>query len=208
MNGIGGITGKLVADAGTTLNPGNTTGNVLTGTGTGVLAVSGNASIAGVVNMRLNVTNVLNADKLTAATFTIAPAAFLYVTNSGPALTAGTYQLFNHPVTFAPANITLPTVSSPLILSNKLSIDGSILVFNPVNTISTNIDSSVSGNVLTLSWPADHTGWRLQVETNSLGGGYDPAGPWFDVAGSTVVNTLNFTMNPANGTVFYRMVYP
>jgi len=28
------------------------------------------------------------------------------------------------------------------------------------------------------------------------------------VPGSTSVNTVNITINPANGTVFYRMVYP
>jgi len=42
-----------------------------------------------------------------------------------------------------------------------------------------------------------------------LGIGLKPAtNAWFDVAGSTSVNSVNVTFNPANGTVFYRMVYP
>jgi hypothetical protein len=69
-----------------------------------------------------------------------------------------------------------------------------------------NISTSVSGNVLTLSWPADHIGWRLQTQTNSLSTGLGSG--WTDVSGSTSVNSVNVTMNPANGAVFYRMVYP
>ena len=75
-----------------------------------------------------------------------------------------------------------------------------------VATNPTNITSSVSGNVLTLSWPADHIGWRLQTQTNSLSAGLGSG--WTDVPGSTSVDSVSVTINPANGTVFYRMVYP
>jgi len=44
------------------------------------------------------------------------------------------------------------------------------------------------------------------VQTNSLGAGLGTN--WVDVAGSTTVNSVNATLDPANGTVFYRMVYP
>jgi hypothetical protein len=75
-----------------------------------------------------------------------------------------------------------------------------------VATNPTNITTAVSGNVLTLSWPADHIGWRLQVQTNLLNTGLGSG--WTDVAGSTSVNSVNVTISPANGAVFYRMVYP
>ena len=75
-----------------------------------------------------------------------------------------------------------------------------------VATNPTNITTIVSGNVVTLSWPADHIGWRLQVQTNSLSTGLGSV--WTDVAGATSVNSVSVTINPANGTVFYRMVYP
>jgi hypothetical protein len=75
-----------------------------------------------------------------------------------------------------------------------------------VATNPTIIMTAVSGNVLTLSWPADHIGWRLQAQTNSLSTGIGSV--WTDVAGSTTVDSVNVTINPANGTVFYRMVYP
>jgi autotransporter-associated beta strand protein len=66
----------------------------------------------------------------------------------------------------------------------------------------TNIAFTVSGGRLTLSWPADHTGWRLQAQTNSLGTN------WFNVPGVTATDSLSLPLDPINGTVFYRLVYP
>jgi hypothetical protein len=59
---------------------------------------------------------------------------------------------------------------------------------------------------LTLSWPADHTGWRLQVQTNSVSTGL--SNNWYTVAGSTTVDSVNTTLDLGNGAVFYRLVYP
>jgi hypothetical protein len=35
----------------------------------------------------------------------------------------------------------------------------------------TNIADQIRCNNMTLSWPADRTGWRLQTQTNNLGQG-------------------------------------
>ena len=72
---------------------------------------------------------------------------------------------------------------------------------NPTNP--TNITFSVSGSVLTLSWPADHLGWYLQVKTNSLSTGLGTN--WVFVPGSSSVVTTNFPVSPANASVFYRL---
>jgi len=89
--------------------------------------------------------------------------------------------------------------------TSHLPADGTLRV-TAVNSTPAPITAVVSGNQLTLGWPVDHTGWRLQVQTNSLGSGL--GNNWVDVAGSTLVNSVQFTLNPANGTVFFRMVYP
>ena len=55
--------------------------------------------------------------------------------------------------------------------TNKLAVDGSIQALSVVSTIAsypTNISYSVSGGVLTITWPATHLGWILQNQTNSL----------------------------------------
>jgi len=64
----------------------------------------------------------------------------------------------------------------------------------------------LAGNNLTLSWPGDHTGWRLQVQTNDLTVGLGTN--WVDVVGATTTNQMSFPINPASGSTFYRMVYP
>lgn len=71
---------------------------------------------------------------------------------------------------------------------------------------STTITSSVSGGQLSLSWPADHIGWKLQGQTNALNVGLKSN--WHDVAGSTTTNRVFININPANPTVFFRLSSP
>ena len=83
------------------------------------------------------------------------------------------------------------------------------MVANSVNTGRTNIISSVSGNVLTLSWPTDHTGWRLLVQTNNLALGISAnTNDWTTVSGSSSTNLENLPINPLLPTEFYELIYP
>jgi len=69
--------------------------------------------------------------------------------------------------------------------------------------------TSISGGNLIISWPADHAGWRLQVQTNALNAGLTTnANAWATVPNST--NTLSYAAQivKTNPTVFYRLVYP
>jgi len=75
-----------------------------------------------------------------------------------------------------------------------------------VSLVSTNIMAVASGSSMTLSWPADHLGWRLQVQTNTLGGGLGTN--WVTLPGSDLVTNTNITINKSGSTVFYRLVYP
>ena len=74
------------------------------------------------------------------------------------------------------------------------------------STTPTSIMWSAAGNQLTLSWPFDHTGWKLQAQTNSPTAGLTST--WFDVPGSNATNQMAFTINPANPSVFFRLKYP
>ena len=79
------------------------------------------------------------------------------------------------------------------------------MVTSSVSVSPTNILTTVNGNCLILSWPEDHTGWRLQVQTNSLSAGLGTN--WVDVPGSSLVNTVTNGINPANSSVFYRLIF-
>jgi autotransporter-associated beta strand protein len=70
----------------------------------------------------------------------------------------------------------------------------------------TNITYTVSNGTMTLSWPTDHTGWRLQTQTNATLVGLGTN--WFDVFDSKATNTVNLPVDVNNGSVFYRLVYP
>jgi fibronectin type 3 domain-containing protein len=76
----------------------------------------------------------------------------------------------------------------------------------PVSTTPVNVSMLLSGGALTLSWPEDHTGWRLQAQTNGLATGLST--DWFDVVGSSITNSVSLPVDVNNGSVFYRLVYP
>jgi hypothetical protein len=69
-----------------------------------------------------------------------------------------------------------------------------------------NIVVQAGSTQLQLSWPQDHLGWRLQIQTNSLSSGL--GANWVTVPNSTNVNQISIPINPANGAVFLRMIYP
>ena len=90
-----------------------------------------------------------------------------------------------------------------LLQTRTRALDGTLRV---LSTAPVTVTNTLSGNLLTLSWPADHIGWRLQIQTNSISVGLGTN--WLDVPGSTSTNQMTFTLDPTAGSVFYRLVYP
>jgi hypothetical protein len=76
----------------------------------------------------------------------------------------------------------------------------------PVNTSLPTLLWQVAGGQIQFGWPTDHTGWRLQAQTNAPNAGL--GGNWVTVSGSTLTNQIKLPVSPANGSVFYRLVYP
>jgi polygalacturonase len=74
------------------------------------------------------------------------------------------------------------------------------------SNVPTNLTSRISGNQLLLSWPQDHLGWRLQIQTNNLATGISTN--WATVYNSTNVTSTNLPVVPTNSAVFLRLVYP
>jgi hypothetical protein len=81
-----------------------------------------------------------------------------------------------------------------------------VTITNTVNLNPTNIVTTQTNNLLYLHWPLDHTGWTLQAQTNSVSVGMNTN--WVNVSGSATTNEIAVPVNPANGCVFYRLVYP
>jgi regulation of enolase protein 1 (concanavalin A-like superfamily) len=76
----------------------------------------------------------------------------------------------------------------------------------PVTIAPPQLGSSLNGSQLQLTWPSDHIGWRLEAQTNSSDVGL--ATNWSTVSGSTSTNEMFVPINAANGSVFFRLVYP
>ncbi|MFO1487224.1 MAG: LamG-like jellyroll fold domain-containing protein [Verrucomicrobiota bacterium] len=79
-------------------------------------------------------------------------------------------------------------------------------VLQPPSVVSTNLVFVRNGAVMTLSWPADHVGWRLQAQTNSASTGL--GNQWTDVPGSVLTNNIVVPVDASVANVFFRLVYP
>jgi hypothetical protein len=203
LKGNGTVSGVLSALPGSVVSPGNSVGT---------LNVQGNVTLAGTLLMELNRTNTpSNCDHLTASG-AITYGGTLSVTNIGPGLQVNdTFQLFPAGVLgFSGINIASTDANGFVYtFQNNIGSLGSIKVLSVsggVNSNPTNITFQVSGGNLTLSWPADHTGWTLQSQTNAINVGLRTN--WAVVTGSSSTNQVTIPINAANGTVFFRLVYP
>ena len=88
---------------------------------------------------------------------------------------------------------------------NTVFIDNVRLAFAPLLT-RPQLAYQFAGSQLQIHWPADHAGWQLQAQTNSLGLGLGTN--WLTVLGSTFTNQLTLPLSLANGSVFFRIAYP
>ncbi|HET7624290.1 MAG TPA: glycoside hydrolase family 76 protein [Verrucomicrobiae bacterium] len=195
LTGGGSVNGNVSASAGSAIKPGDAIG---------AMTIQGNATLNGLLYMEINRTNAQTSDRLICLG-DIAANGTLVVTNLGPALQPGdVFQLFNKPVNGFKM-ITLPDVA-PNIWSNNLATDGTIRVVAPVATDPTKITMQISPGALSLSWPADHIGWRLQSQTNAWNAGLGTN--WSDLPGTDATNHFTLPTDFSNGSVFFRLVYP
>jgi autotransporter-associated beta strand protein len=205
LGGSGALSSNVTVLAGGVLAP---------GASIGTLSIGNDLTLAGDLYIEVDKQNPLTNDFLVVGgLLTNAGTGLVTLTNrnSGPAFAyaAGDrFTLLSKALANGGAlNIAfVPPLAPGLTWTNKLDVDGSIGILATVATNPTNITVSVSGGNLNLSWPADHLGWRLETQTNPRNIGL--SNDWTTVPGSTSVTSTNFPINPANPTVFYRLVYP
>ena len=212
---LGSSTGTLVNNGGT-LSPGDA------GIA-GKTTVTGNYSAASTANLSIDLNGATAA-----SAFTNSGAFYDNVAVSGSA-TLGGNLIVRTNGSYAPSATTTFTIFTGSSVSGtfvnlsggKITVSGSTNTFNVLITatsvILTNfsasgvvtppapatITNSYNGTTLTLNWPAGQ-GWRLQAQTNGLGTGLTTN--WSNVTGATP--PYNTPPNSANGSVFYRLVWP
>jgi hypothetical protein len=204
LSGFGTVTGIVTTASGSTIGPGSAAS-------LGVLTLANNATLGGTNVMKLNKTGQTN-DVLSVGG-TLALGGILNVTNLSGSLTAtDTFKLFSAASGISGAFSAIVPVTPGSGLgwnTNTLTTDGVLRIATTVNPNPTNITATVNGNLLMLSWLADHTGWRLLVQTNNLAVGISSnTNDWTTVAGSSTTNQMSITIDPTKPTEFYRLVYP
>jgi autotransporter-associated beta strand protein len=180
-----------------------------------------NTLTVGTLNLGSSSTN------LTYSRFTVAAGGMVAVTNlnvSGtniiqiqdPSLAIGTNTLFTYKGTIGGSSgfAGFQLGSIPAGVAAQLLNTGSAvqLAVTPLVTVATNsptLTNVVSGGSLTLSWPADHIGWRLLVQTNNLTTGVSSnTNDWMTVAASAATNQAVIPIDATKPTEFYRLIYP
>jgi hypothetical protein len=108
---------------------------------------------------------------------------------------------------FSAVGLSAPATTAAALVDNPSNSWIALKVINPaVNMNPANIMVTAAGGEVKLSWPLDHTGWTLEMQTNLPGIGL--GSNWVAVAGSDSTNQTTLPVNPANTSVFYRLVYP
>ena len=239
LSGAGSIAGStnITVGSGTTFDVSAVSGGytlgaaqTLQGSGTvnGAVMVNGTLApgIGAIGTLTLNQAPVLNGvtlmkinrnggaflnDQIKLPSNSITYGGTLIVTNIGTALQAGDgFQIFSASgYGSAFATTRLPALTNNLYWTNTLAANGRLAVVAAVSLVPTNISWSVNGTNLTLSWPSDHTGWRLLMQTNNLASGLSlDTNDWTTVMDSSATNQLTLPMDSIRATEFYRMVYP
>jgi fructan beta-fructosidase len=158
--------------------------------GSGTLELSGANSYTGDTTVNAG-TLQLDGAGSRPGVFRVANGAMLKLSYSGSYVVAACYT----------NGVALPNgVYTSGNLPGFITGSGSLQVLN------INLSYSLSGGLLTVSWPTSYLGWVLQVQTNSLNVGLSTN--WVDIAGSGNVTSTNLPINKANPTVFYRLGPP
>lgn len=193
LGGKGSIGGPVTISAGGNLSP---------GAGLGTLTLASNLTFFGNMDVEVNKSLTPSNDLCVVnGVLTNGGTGLITVANLGPALAAGdSFKLFSQSVSNGSALTIAPAPGTNLAWINHLAVNGTIRV---ASTVPTNLTTSITANaLLELLWPADHTGWRLQVQTNGLS-----STNWLDVASSGETNQLIFPVSP-EGNAFFRLIYP
>ena len=226
---VAAISGGVVTNI-TILSPGTgyTSAPTVTlfGGGCGTAATLGAATIAantsgGLTKLDNGTVTLSGANTYTGGTLVNAGTLELVLpvlaTNSVVTVANGAVLQLDFAVTNTVAGLVLNGVTQPAGVYNSTTGSpyvtgaGSLLVAPPatVATNPTNLTFSVTGNTLNLSWPADHTGWRLLVQTNNLQNGLSSnPNDWMTVPGSANVDSASLPINPALPAEFYELIYP
>ena len=114
-------------------------------------------------------------------------------------------------VTFASFNALVTTASFSVAGNYQLQLaanDGQIIIVSSMTVVAVtrpNLSFQLLPDALQLSWPANNGNWQLQYQTNSITTGLGTN--WQNLPGA-ITNPFVAPIDPASGSVFYRLILP
>jgi autotransporter-associated beta strand protein len=204
LGGSGTILGAVTVHGGCILAP---------GTSIGTLAISNNLVLEdGSTNLVEANLDTLMHDKVIGLNKVTYGGTLNVVLSGRPVTATDTFKFFSATTAATPFSspyggaftTIIPAAPGPYLAwdTSTLAKDGTLRVLS----LAPKLSVQVSGNQINLSWPPGNIGWLLQGQTNTLAAGLTTN--WTTVPGSGLVDNVNITVDPANGSVFYRLVSP
>jgi autotransporter-associated beta strand protein len=213
LNGINTYTGPTIVTAGGLGGNGVIAGPVTIqasgafspGMSIGALTINNTLNLAGTTVMEIDAATGVNDQVLGVTTLTC--GGTLVLTNLAGLPAVGTvYKLFTAG-TYSGAFTSIVSANPGIKYdTSRANVDGTVKVVSATSDTPVSIQTTNGAGGLTVSWPADHTGWALQAQTNAITIGL--SNNWSVVPGSTTTNQVTIPINPANGTVFLRLILP
>ncbi len=197
LGGTGTINGVVTVNAG---------GTLAAGASIGTLTLGSSPVLDGAVRAEVDRNGGTPlADIISVTGNPIAYGGALVITNTGLPLQAGdTFTLFSASGYSGGFSIVSQTPGQAITWNTaNLTVNGTISVTTATGAPITAVKN---GSNLDLSWPIEALGAQLQAQTNAPTVGISTN--WFPVDGSTNVNSVSLPIDPANGSVFLRLVYP
>lgn len=196
FGGNGTFTGPVVVQADGGFSP---------GLSVGAMTINNTLSLAGLTIMEIDKANGTNDQVLGVTTLTY--GGTLVITNiAGTLAKDDTFKLFTAG-TYTGTFANIVSGNSGVVWdTSRLGVDGTVKVVSAVSDEPIEIETSVTDDELTVSWPTTHVGWVLQSQTNSLSVGL--SNNWVTIPGSSTTNKVIIPIVPENGSVFLRLTLP
>ncbi len=191
LTGGGTIQGNLSVNG--TLTPGG---------GIGVLTCNNNVTLQPGSTMVMELNSSLGTNDQLVVSGALAYAGTLHLTNLSGNLAGGdTFKLFD--AASSSGNFSAISGSPGAGLDWKFNpATGTLVIYS---TVPAGLVFGIANNNLSISWPADHVGWMLQVQTNDLNAGLGTN--WISIPSSAGETQFTAPLDAGNSSVFYRLIY-
>ncbi len=198
---------QILQGNGTLLGNLSVNGVVSPGASIGKLTCSSNVTFNGGGQAFMEISQSAVTNDLLQVNGTLTYGGTLTVTNLAGELAVGdSFKLFNaatYAGNFTATNLPFLSVGQAWQFTPT---NGTLSVVQTVATNPTGIAFAIVNGALQLSWPADHLGWTLEIQTNSLAVGLGTN--WVALPETSATNNYSIPVNFEAGVGFYRLRYP